>query len=307
MWYKRREFIKLSSTLASGIALTGMGSKLAGCASSNSANSNNQDFGIQLYTLRDDMPKDPKGVLKQLASFGYKQIESYEHDKLGMFWGMKNTEFKKYLDDLEMKIVSSHNNIIKDFERKAKEGAAIGMEYLICPDIDNNLFPEKKEKDLSIDEFKKSAERFNQLGAICKKEGLKFVYHNHDHPFKKQENGQIGLDIILQNTDPSLVDIEMDIYWVVTVGEDPVHWITKYPNRFKLFHIKDRKKNTPLLERSASTTVGTGSIDFPSIIKQANKEGKKYYIVEQELYDGTTPLKAAKDGANYMKSLNLSA
>ncbi len=91
MSYKRREFIKLSSTIASGLALTGIGAKLTGCAAANSTVANNQIFGIQLYTLRDDMPKDPKGILKQLASFGYKQIESYEHDKLGMYWGMKNT------------------------------------------------------------------------------------------------------------------------------------------------------------------------------------------------------------------------
>ncbi len=108
-------------------------------------------------------------------------------------------------------------------------------------------------------------------------------------------------------TDKSLVDYEMDIYWVVTAGQDPVQWISKYPNRFKLFHIKDRIKNILLTETNASTVVGTGSIDFPSIVQHANKEGKKFYIVEQERYDGTTPIKAAQDGAVYMKSLNLSA
>jgi sugar phosphate isomerase/epimerase len=99
----------------------------------------------------------------------------------------------------------------------------------------------------------------------------------------------------------------MDIYWVVTAGQDPAEWINKYPKRFKLFHIKDRIKNTPLTETSASTTVGTGSIDFPSVMKHADKEGQKYYIVEQERYDGTTPLKAAQAGAAYMKTLSLTA
>ncbi len=293
MWYKRREFIKLSSTIVSGLALTGIGSKLSGCTGSVNAEANNQDFGIQLYTLRDDMPKDPKNVLKQLASFGYKQIESYEHDKLGMFWGMKNTEFKKYMDDLGMKLASSHCDIYKDFERKTKEAAAIEMDYLICPSIDVNN---------TLDNFKKAAQKFNECGAICEKNGIKFAYHNHDYSFKPLE-GQLPQDLLMKETDPALVNYEMDIYWVVTAGQDPVQWINKYPNRFKLFHIKDRKKNTPSSEREVSTTVGTGSIDFPSIIKQANKEGKKYYIIEQERYDGTTPLKAAQEGAAFMKSL----
>jgi sugar phosphate isomerase/epimerase len=297
MSYKRREFIKLSSTLASGLALTGIGAKLAGCAATNSPVASNQSFGIQLYTLRDDMPKDPKGVIKQLASFGYKQIESYEHDKLGIFWGMKNTEFKKYMDDLGMKLVSSHCDINKDFERKAAEAAAIGMNYLICP----WLGPQK-----SLDDFKKAAQKFNERGEVCKKNGIGFAYHNHDYTFKPLE-GQLPQDVLMMGTDKSLVDYEMDIYWVVTAGQDPVQWISKYPNRFKLFHIKDRIKNILLTETNASTVVGTGSIDFPSIVQHANKEGKKFYIVEQERYDGTTPIKAAQDGAVYMKSLNLSA
>lgn len=94
MDYKRREFIKISSTLVSGLAIAGLNTNMGGCGAAKTVGKNTRDFGIQLYTLRDDMPKDPKGVLKQLASFGYKQIESFEHDKLGMYWGMKNIEFK---------------------------------------------------------------------------------------------------------------------------------------------------------------------------------------------------------------------
>ena len=297
MSYRRREFIKLSSTLASGLALTGIGAKLSGCAPpKNNVTVVNQDFGIQLYTLRDDMPKDPKGVLKQLASFGYKQIESFEHDKLGMYWGMKNTEFKKYLDDLGMKLVSSHTNIDKDFEQKAAEAAAIGMSHLICPWIG----PQK-----SLDDYKKAAQKFNERGETCKKNGIGFAYHNHDYTFVPM-NGQLPQDVLMMETNKDLVDYEMDIYWVVTGGQDPIAWIKKYPNRFKLFHIKDRIKNTPLSDKNASTVIGTGSIDFPSIIKEANNEGKKFYIVEQERYEGTTPLKAAEADAGYMKSLKLS-
>lgn len=293
----RREFIKLSSTLASGLVLTGMGTSIAGCSASNNVSNKDQVFGIQLYTLRNEMPKDPKGILKQLASFGYKQIESYEHDKLGMFWGMKNTEFKKYMDDLGMKLVSSHADINKDFERKAAEAAEIGMYYLICPSISSQK---------SLDSFKKAAQKFNECGEITKRNGLGFAYHNHDYSFKLLE-GQFPQDVLMKETNKDLVDYEMDIYWVITAGQDPLQWIKKYPNRFKLFHIKDRIKNISSTEKEASVTVGRGSIDFPSVIKEANKEGQKFYIVEQERYDGTTPLQAAKDGAAYMQTLKLSS
>ncbi len=296
MSYKRREFLKVTTTIASGLALTSLAGKLAGCNSSNRMTVNNPTFGLQLYTLRDEMPKDPKGILEQVASFGYKQIESYEHDKLGMYWGMKNTKFKKLMDDLGMKLVSSHADINKDFERKAEEAAAIDMNYLICP----YLGPQK-----SMDVFKKAADKFNIAGEICKKNGLRFAYHNHDYSFRLLD-GQYPQDVMMNATDKALVDYEMDIYWVVTAGQDPVQWMNKYPNRFRLAHVKDRSKNLPLSETSASTIVGSGSIDFAQILSAGKKQGLDYFIVEQERYDDTTPLKAAQDGAAYMKALKLS-
>jgi sugar phosphate isomerase/epimerase len=296
MTYKRRDFIKATTAIASGVALTTIAGKLTGCISTNKAAAYNPVFGIQLYTLRDEMPKDPKGILKQLSSYGYKQIESYEHDKLGMFWGMKNTEFKQYLDSLEMKIVSSHADIYKDFERKAGEAAAIGMDYLICPSLGSRK---------SLDVFKTAADKFNNCGEICKKNGLRFAYHNHDYSFQQLE-GQYPQDVLMNNTSKDIVDYEMDIYWVVTAGQDPITWLNKYPNRFRLSHVKDRKKNVPLTENSASTVPGTGSIDFSKILSVGKKQGMAYFIVEQERYDGTTPLKAAQAGAAYMKSLKLS-
>ncbi len=297
MSYKRREFLKVTTAIASGIALTSIAGKLVGCSSANRmAAAASQSFGIQLYTLRDDMPKDPRGILKQLSEFGYKQIESFEHDKLGMFWGMKNTEFKQYMDELGMKIVSSHADMNKDFERKAAEAGAIGMDYLICP----YLGPQK-----SMDDYKKAAEKFNISGEICRKNGLRFAYHNHDYSFQPLD-GQFPQDVMMNATNKSAVDYEMDIYWVVTAGQDPIEWFNKHPNRFRLSHVKDRIKNLPLSEKSASTTVGTGSINFPQILSAGKKQGLAYFIVEQERYDGTTPLKASQEGAVYMKDLKLS-
>ena len=292
MPYQRREFIKLSTTLGSGLLLTSVANKLAGCNPLSKLDVN-KNFGLQLYTLRDDLPKDPKGVLTQVASYGYKQIESFEGAK-GIFWGMKNTEFKKLMDDLGMRIVSSHCNINQDFDRKAAEAAEIGMNYLICP----YLGPQKK-----IDDFKKFAETFNQRGEVCKKNGIRFAYHNHDYGFVPLD-GQLPQDVLMQGTNKDTVDFEMDIYWVVTAGHDPVQWFEKYPGRFKLSHIKDRKKNAAPADRDASVILGTGSIDFKKILNAGAKNGMRYFIVEQEAYENTTPLAAAKADADYMKNFS---
>ena len=288
---QRRTFIKNASLAGSGILLN---SYLPSCKTANASKSINQNFGLQLYTLRDDMAKDPKGVLTQVASFGYKQIESFEGQK-GMFWGMSNTEFKKFMDDLGMTMVASHCDMNKDFERKAAEAAAIGMSYLICPFIG----PQK-----TLDDFKRYADMFNQKGEVCKNNGIRFAYHNHDYSFVTMD-GQMGQDVMMQNTNKDTVDYEMDIYWVVTAGQKPEDWFAKYPDRFRLAHVKDRKKDAAATDKNASVVVGTGSIDFASILKDGAHHGVKHFIIEQEAYVGTTPLNAVKDNAAYMKTLKV--
>lgn len=308
--YNRKKFLKLSGGAAFG--LFAAPSLLASCNSANNKETQpgtdttgkaaaNPDaglagisaLGLQLYSLRDDLPKDPKGILKQVASFGYKEVESFEGAQ-GMFWGMGHTGFKQYMDELGMKIVSSHCDYKKDFEKKAAEAAEIGMSYLICPWVG----PQKK-----LDDYKKLAEEFNHAGEICKKNGIKFGYHNHNYSFTLQD-GQFPQDIFMQNTDKDLVDFEMDIYWVVTAGQDPIEWLKKYSGRFKLCHIKDRKKGaapTPG-EPNLSVIVGTGSIDFKKILAEARTEGMAHYIVEQEAYE-KTPIECVKEDATYLNNL----
>ena len=302
MKYNRKHFLQLSATLASGVAIANLScnssskeeDKKETVANVTEADKTLKEFGIQLYTLRDDMPKDPKGVLKQLSSFGYKQIEGFE-GKMGIYWGMTNTEFKKYLDDLGMVLVSTHCDINKDFEKKANEAAAIGMKYLISPYIGAQK---------TLDDYKKFADKFNQLGELCKKAGIKFAYHNHDYTFHPLE-GQMPQDVLMENTDAALVDYEIDIYWVVTGGQDPLVWLKKYPNRFRLCHIKDRIKGAPLSEKEASCDVGTGSIDFSKVLHEAAAQGMQYYIVEQERYDNSTPIQSAERDAAYLKTLKV--
>jgi sugar phosphate isomerase/epimerase len=290
MNYDRREFLKMAGGASTGLAL----SSLAGI-SMLSCTENAKDtatFGIQLYTLRDDMPKDPKGILKQIASFGYKQIESYEGEK-GIYWGMTHNDFRKYMDDLGMTIVSAHCDINKDFEQKAAQAAEIGMKYLISP----WLGPQP-----TLDDYKRHAAEFNKRGEICKKNGIRFAYHNHDYSFIPVE-GQYPQDVLMNNTDPSLVDYEMDIYWVVTANQDPETWLSKYKDRFRLSHVKDRIKNST--EKEATCDLGKGGIDFPKVLKTARDQGMNYFIVEQERYDGSTPLKSAQANAEYMKKIDV--
>jgi len=286
----RRNFLKLSATVGAGLLASPFTSSLMGCSPTGKLNIQN-NFGLQLYTLRDDLPKDPKGVLTQVASFGYKQIESYEGPQ-GMFWGMGHTGFKKLMDDLGMTVVSSHCDINKDFDRKAAEAAAIGMNYLICP----YLGPQK-----TLDDYKRYADTFNQRGEVCKKNGIRFAYHNHDYTFVPLE-GKMPQDVLMQGTDKELVDYEMDIYWVVTAGQDPEAWVQKYPDRFRLSHIKDRKKGVPATDTNASVVVGTGGINFPKVLNTAAEKGMRHFIIEQEAYEGTTPLAAVKANADYMKN-----
>jgi len=284
----RKHFLKLGGTAALGLAFTSCGTSKAATGQGTI-----KQLGIQLYSLRDDLPKDPQGVLKKISSFGFKQIESYEGNK-GMFWGMGNKGFKKYLDDIGLTIVSSHCDYKKDFEQKAAEAAEIGMKYLICPWMG---------RQRSLEDYKRAADEFNKAGEICRKNGIRFAYHNHDYTFRLQ-NGQMPQTILMDNTDPALVDFEMDMYWVVTANQNPVEWMQKHSWRFKLCHIKDRKKNMPYKEGEGnqSCIVGNGSIDYKSILTQAKNLGMEYYVLEQEAYE-KAPLDCVKEGASYLNKL----
>jgi sugar phosphate isomerase/epimerase len=190
-----------------------------------------------------------------------------------------------------MRFVASHCNTNQDFERKAAEASAIGMKYLIAP----YLGPQK-----SIDDYKRAADKFNQNGEICRRNGLRFAYHNHDYTFKTAE-GQMPQDVLMQNTNKDLVDFEMDIYWVVNAGQDPEAWFRRYPDRFRLVHVKDRQRGVGDTSKNVSVVLGTGSINFPQILRTGAQNGVRHFMVEQEAYEGTTPLVAVRENAGYMK------
>jgi sugar phosphate isomerase/epimerase len=271
-----------------------------------------ETYGIQLWTIKEDMEKDAKATLKTIASYGYKQIESCDTGK-GIFWGMTADEFKKYQEDLGIQMVSSHCSpdftLKKEKEdefKKLVEGAAkVGVKYLINP------FPGEFTK---TDEFKKVAEGLNRIGEISKAGGVRTAYHNHHMEFLPLADKGIAEEILLANTDAELVDFELDLYWIVKAGQNPEEWFKKYNNRFKLVHIKDLYSNEKIAEieakekptgfwpAGASTELGKGVINFPQILKTAKANGVEYFIVEQERFDNSTPLDSAKLDAYYMKA-----
>jgi sugar phosphate isomerase/epimerase len=275
---KRRTFIQLTSLAAAGV--------VSGCAKPAAS----KPFGIQLYTLRDVIAENPKAVLKQLADFGYGQIESYE-GPMGMFWGMSNTEFKSYLDSIGLELVASHINMNEDLERKAEEAAAIGVKHLICPWIG----PQP-----SLDDYKAFAVRFNEAGEACRKAGIRFAYHNHAYTFEPMD-GIHPQDILVSETDAELVDFELDLYWVAYAGQDPAVWIRKHGSRYTHSHIKDL--GTAADGGRESVTLGTGTLDFAAILAVGAEHGMHTFIVEQEQYTGTTPIEAARENAVFMRGI----
>jgi sugar phosphate isomerase/epimerase len=286
----RKNFLKLSVGAAATFSLNRGWTNVF--MDGNDAAAKIKKFGIQIWSVRDDMAKDAKGTLKLLADYGYTQIESFVGPQ-GLWWGMTPTAFKHYINDLGMKCHSVHSMNEPNFEKTVEDCLTAGVEYIVYP-----WEGPAKTKD----DYKRLADDFNKKGEVCKKNGLKFAFHNHDYTFKLMD-GEYMQDVLMQNTDPGLVDYQLDLYWVATAGHDPVEWIKKYPNRFRLCHIKDREKDAA--DTNASCVLGTGKLDFKKILKVAKRYGMKYYYVEQEKWAQGTPLECAKMNAQYMKKIRI--
>ncbi|MDN3669625.1 sugar phosphate isomerase/epimerase [Echinicola jeungdonensis] len=294
----RRKFLKLGTSLSLGAFLpfqycsSAEKNKTVKINLKEAVDGTLERIGIQLYSVKEDMAKDPKGTIEKLAQFGYNQLEGFDGGQ-GIFWGMNNTDFKAFTDDLGLDYAASHANVFENLEQTAEQAGEIGMKYLICP---------YAGEQSSVEKYKELAVKFNQAGEVCRNNGLRFAYHNHGYTFKEVE-GQIPQDILLKETDPELVDFELDIYWAVTAGADPNEYFEKYKNRFRLCHVKDREKSAPPEETDASIVLGEGSIDFREILRTAKESGMEYFIVEQEKFDGLSPLEAAEKNATYLNKL----
>ena len=293
----RRKFIKTAT-----LAIIGASLKPNFLLSNTNLNTDtNRLIGIQLYSVREDMAKNPLSTLTALSKMGYQYVEhaNYINRK---FYGWTAKEFKKVLNDLGLKMPSGHtvmaakhwDNSSKDFTKEWKytieDAAILGQSYVISPSIDDKLRSSYNGLMLQLDVFNKS-------GELCKASGMKFGYHNHDFEFKEKLNSSLLYDLILQHTDKDLVIHQLDIGNMYGAGGRAAQWISKYPGRFQSLHIKDEIKaeKGEMNDGYESTLLGAGVVDPKSIALLAKKiGGSLHFIIEQESYQGITPLECAK-------------
>lgn len=274
---KRRDFIQ-QSVAAGALAFTANDLFAKGTLSK---------FGCQLYSIRDLMPKDPKGNMKALAEMGYKYFESYGDDPI---WGMAPKEAKAFFGDIGVKMVSAHVGLPGTTEELIAKCAEAGLQYFICPGIG----PQKNREA-----WLEKADTFNKNGELCKKHGLMYGYHNHSYSFT-MNNGAIGQKLLLENTDPKLVCFELDMCWSEAAGADTKAHLLENKGRYKLCHIKQlvSKESKPPVQ----TDLDKGVIDYKGILRTAKDTGVECFLVEQEEYP-IDPLTSMRADAEYLKAL----
>ena len=297
----RRTFIKTSAVAIAGAALL-PDFLLA------KNNKKIERLGLQLYSVRDAMMKDPAGSLKKLADMGYIHVEhaNYVSRK---FYGYSAKDFKKLLADTGLQMPSGHtvmvaedwDNTKNDFTDKWKytiqDAAEVGQRYVISPWLDEKLRAD-------MDALKRFMDQFNKCGELCKSNGMTFGYHNHNFEFSTKINGGTLYDYILTNTDPTLVAQQMDIGNMLGAGGIALDLLKKYPGRFELMHVKDEIKSDTGqgMDGYDSTILGTGVMPVKDIVKEARKiGGTSQFIIEQESYQGKDPFDCVKIDLQVMK------
>lgn len=222
---------------------------------------------LQLYTVREEAAKDWLGTLRRVAAMGYPAVE------LAGTGGLSAQDLRKALDDLGLRCSGSHiglGELEGDLQGVLDYNLAIGNRYVVVPALPGNL----RRSEAA---YRDAARRLNAIGAACRERGLTLAYHNHNFEFQRF-GGRLALDILYDETDPALVKGELDVFWVVHAGADPVAWLRDHPGRCPLVHLKDM---APGPERTFAE-VGEGIIDFQPIFAAAKATGAEWYVVEQD-------------------------
>ncbi|MBH8557266.1 sugar phosphate isomerase/epimerase family protein [Hymenobacter negativus] len=265
---------------------------------------NKKYIGLQLYTVRDAMAKDPAGTLARLAEMGYNSLEGATYTGSQKFYGMTPQAFAALLKQNGLIMPSSHyrlgeeqmngapamGTMLHEWDRAVDDAAAAGVKYMVC------AYLSEAERG-NLDHYKYVADQLHKAGERCQKAGIQLCYHNHDFEFVAQ-NGKLPYDLLLA-TDPKLVKMELDLYWATKAGHDPLTLFKQHPGRFPLWHVKDMNKAAP----HSFTEVGNGSIDFKKIFAHANEAGLQYFFVEQDITPGSPFDSAAKSLAYIKKNL----
>ncbi|SNR46603.1 Sugar phosphate isomerase/epimerase [Maribacter sedimenticola] len=257
-------------------------------------------MGLQLFTIRDAMANDPIGSITYARGLGYEDGEIYGYDgENDSYYGIPSKEFKRQLDDLEFTISSGHYNfsnlfnepedvLMRYVDQCIKGAKTLQSTYITWP----WLAPEYR----TIEHFKILTDKLNKIGEQVNNAGLQFAYHNHDFEFT-DHNGEQGYAIILAETDPNLVKLQMDMYWVEHSSIKSIHdLIRENPKRYVMWHIKDMDKIT----RDYSE-MGNGSIDYKQILANINKEDLQYYYLEQGGNFAKNSMQSITDSAQYFK------
>jgi sugar phosphate isomerase/epimerase len=247
--------------------------------------------GLALYTVRNAMDEDAKATLKTIAETGYAHIEAAGY-KDGKYYDMSPSDFNAYLQELNLKPISTHQSsvTIDNAETEMAAAKAAGFEYFVVPIPPMGLFTfnnETMEMGMTGG-VENLASILDELGKKANEKGLKLLYHNHDFEFKKNADGIIPIDYLLENCNPDYVNFQMDLFWVTKAGADPLAYFEKYPGRFKIWHVKDIDKEGKF------APVGKGTIDFARILAGKEKSGMEYYMVEQDKTFTMEPLEAIK-------------
>jgi len=286
----RRDFVKSATALSAGFLFApSMGIKKKSL------------IGLQLYTVRDAMAKDPADTLSKVAKIGYNSVEGATYTGSQKFYGMDPAAFSKLLKENGLVMPSAHyrlgeekekgavvnGTILHGWDKAVDDAAALGLKYMVCAYL-------SADERGGLDHYKYVADQLNIAGERCKKSGIQLAYHNHDFEFVKQD-GKYPYDILL-GTDKNLVKMEMDIYWVSKAAMDPVALFNEHPGRFPLFHLKDMDNTS----QKAFTEVGNGVINYKEILKHQDKAGLKYFFVEQDKCPGS-PFDSITHSISYIK------
>jgi sugar phosphate isomerase/epimerase len=260
-------------------------------------------IGIGLFTLREQLTADVKATIQQVAKIGYNQVETYygypgKYEVKG-FWGLEAKDFNTLLKSNGLTSPSGHYNVTeflssgddKVLKSHIETAATVNQKYFVVPALPTDI-----RANGSLDDYKRMAAKFNQAAELCQKSGLKLAYHNHNFEFKDQGNGVTGYEILLKETEAKLVSFELDIFWAVNAGLDPVAMFKKNPGRYKMFHVKDMDKT----DKAVFTEVGAGRIDFKSIFAASKLAGLDYIFTEQDIIK-KEPYQSITESYNYIK------
>jgi len=244
-------------------------------------------IGLQLFSIRELLSDDFAGTLEKVGKIGYEGVE------FAGYYNIPAKEMKKILDDTNLKAAGSHvgiDDLKNSLDRVIEYNLEIGNKNIVCPWLPVEM------RD-SADAYKKTADLFNKIGDKCKSNGLQFGYHNHEFELEKFD-GIYGLDILVSNTQPELLHMELDTFFFDYCGLKAVNFIEKYGERCSLLHIKDMKSK----EEKVSTIVGSGTIDFTEVLSLGSKLNTTWYIVEQEEFE-KSQLQSIEESFSNLKNI----